>query len=349
MAKMFYTMEETKAALGRNEDEIRQLAREGRLREFRDGPRLMFKADQVEQLKADLGGGGDALNLGSSDSGAPLGLVDTKGGSGSGISLVDTHSGKAVANPKEETAFADIGLSGTIGGSIGGVPSPGRGSPSSGSGIGLSGTGVSGSGVPAGHGSRGGITLDIDDHHRADPSAQTAVGSGLVDQVNLEGVGSGSGLLDLTRESDDTSLGAVFDELTPSPSAGRGRVAPGGSSIGGVGGSGTGIAVDSGGSGTAAGYRVGPIRGGGVITPSPVTMVEKADATALAFGLMALGGTVVLAFGLFVLAAVISGVKLGVLAEMRSGTNGMMYFLAALVGIIVLGVVGFIGGRLTTR
>ena len=51
MAKMFYTMDETKNVLGRNEEEIKQLAREGRLREFRDGPRLMFKADQVEDAK----------------------------------------------------------------------------------------------------------------------------------------------------------------------------------------------------------------------------------------------------------------------------------------------------------
>src|SRR5829696_1241104 len=100
MAKMFYTLDETRAALGRSEDEIKQLAREGRLREFRDGPRLMFKADQVEQLKGEL------------DSG-------------------------------------------------------------------------------------------------------------------LEGVGSGSGLLDLTRESDDTSLGAVLDEITPSR-GGRGGTMSGG-------------------------------------------------------------------------------------------------------------------------
>ncbi len=55
MAKMFYTLDEAKSALGRNEEEIKQLAREGRLREFRDGPRLMFKADQVEQLKNEMG------------------------------------------------------------------------------------------------------------------------------------------------------------------------------------------------------------------------------------------------------------------------------------------------------
>ena len=47
-----------KAALGRSEEDIKQLACEGRIREFRDGARLMFKADQIEQLKAELGGGG---------------------------------------------------------------------------------------------------------------------------------------------------------------------------------------------------------------------------------------------------------------------------------------------------
>ena len=59
----------------RLEEEIKQLSREGRLREFRDGPRLMFKADQVEQLKAELGGGGgDDLNLApAAESGGPIG------------------------------------------------------------------------------------------------------------------------------------------------------------------------------------------------------------------------------------------------------------------------------------
>ena len=48
----------------------------------------------------------------------------------------------------------------------------------------------------------------------ADPMAKTQITAGIEDQINLEGVGSGSGLLDLTRESDDTSLGAeVLDNI----------------------------------------------------------------------------------------------------------------------------------------
>src|SRR6185312_13740851 len=123
MAKMFYTLEEAKTVLGRSEEDIKQLTREGRLREFRDGPRLMFKADQVEQLKAELGGGTlDQVDLGPSDSGAPIGLVDStgRGASGSrvGIALSDNEasgmSGSGMhMQMKDDTAMAsDLGLSG---------------------------------------------------------------------------------------------------------------------------------------------------------------------------------------------------------------------------------------------
>jgi len=48
----------------------------------------------------------------------------------------------------------------------------------------------------------------------ADPMAKTQIAPSIEDQITLEGVGSGSGLLDLTRESDDTSLGAeVLDNI----------------------------------------------------------------------------------------------------------------------------------------
>src|SRR5580700_11207552 len=168
MAKMFYTLDEAKAALGKNEEEIKQFTREGRLREFRDGPRFMYKAYQVEALKAELAGG-DPVDIGASDSGAAIGLADSRGigsgissglgsgigsgttspgsgiasgigsgvgsglgsalsGTGSGLSLVDTDSGRSSSSAsgmslKEDTALAaDLGLSG----SMGGVPSPAR-------------------------------------------------------------------------------------------------------------------------------------------------------------------------------------------------------------------------------
>src|SRR3954470_12678246 len=142
MAKMFYTMEEAKATLGKSEEEVKQYAREGRLREFRDGPRLMFKADQVEQLKSELDSGGGTPDLGVSDSGGLIGLVDTTGASGTSITLSEADTGQSSV----------AGLGG-LGGSASGIRlSPGSSGSgpainlaNTGTGMGLSGTGVGGS------------------------------------------------------------------------------------------------------------------------------------------------------------------------------------------------------------
>ena len=336
MAKMFYTLDEAKAALGRSEDEIKQFAREGRLREFRDGPRLMFKADQVEQLRAELGSGADTVDLGVSDSGGMIGLVDTTGASGTSITLAEADTGIS-GGPggtgtgmrlKDDTAVAgDIGLSG----SLGGVPSPtrgagpggsmGGGSLSGGTGISLAGgtsagtsiplaatstgggpailggpggtaAGVSASGLSgsmAGR-SRGGVNVfGSDDIGMADPSAQTAISSMARNEgsgVNLETVGSGSGLLDLTRESDDTSLGSVLDEIGP---AGATRTAPA------LGGTEVGAAIEA--HEPAVDRR--PLA-------APV-MVQALDSTAPAFGAAALAGFGAVLFAVFVLISTVVG------------------------------------------
>jgi len=355
MAKMFYTLDEAKATLTKNEEEIKQYTREGRLREFRDGPRLMYKADQVEALKAELAGG-DPVDIGASDSGAAIGLADSKGigsgigsgvgsgigsgvgsglgsglsgsGSGSGLNLVDTDGGHGSAPGgmalKEDTALAaDLGLSG----SVGGMPSPGRSSANVASGTGLSGS----------QGSRPGVDVfQNDEVERVDPSAQTAIAPG-VSEMASEGVGSGSGLLDLTRESDDTSLGAeLLDEIAPGGTA-TGRRSPGE----------TGLP-----SGTAAGQKVeirgalagaAPSRG-----QSVVTVEEEADPMAPAFGAAALGASLVVIFGAF---ALVSGV-LDTGPEILQ--NACKYgFLGVAAGglavALVFFVVGLIVGKTTAR
>src|SRR5271170_2394114 len=99
MAKMFYTVDETKTALGKSEDQIKELAKEGRLREFRDGARLMFKADQVENLKSELSAGPEPLELSPEDSGLAMSLSDDKEGSGSraGLAMAPSASGGSTA------------------------------------------------------------------------------------------------------------------------------------------------------------------------------------------------------------------------------------------------------------
>jgi hypothetical protein len=57
-----------------------------------------------------------------------------------------------------------------------------------------------------------GISVFDTDHGDVDPSDQTATSDLADDELSLEAVGSGSGLLDLTRESDETTLGAELLE-----------------------------------------------------------------------------------------------------------------------------------------
>lgn len=55
MARMFYSMIEAKYILGATEEEVKELARIGRLRAFPDGPALFFKVDQVDALAESQG------------------------------------------------------------------------------------------------------------------------------------------------------------------------------------------------------------------------------------------------------------------------------------------------------
>jgi hypothetical protein len=290
MAKMFYTMEETRATLNKNEEEVKQLTREGRLREYRDGAKLMYKADQVDQLKNELATGGDSLELGGSESGAPIGLVDSKGGSGSVLGLADSSG-------KEDSALAaDLGASGT------GIPSPGKSGSRTGTATGIT-------------------VFGMEDGERADPSAQTASppsqGS---DQISLESIGSGSGLLDLTRESDDTSLGAeLLDEIQPAKGKRGTRPGP---------------VVDdmpSGSEATLAGNESAVVRS----MPAPMVMMEAADPLAPALGAASLGAALVLLFATVALLSACLGYEPAFLDPLVKD-RGMLIISAFLVVPVII-------------
>lgn len=107
-----------------------------------------------------------------------------------------------------------IPLADTGGGSALSMSGLGLADSASGSALGRSGSGVESpkekSGIPV---------FDADELDLTDPSAVTQVTESAIDGgLQVESLGSGSGLMDLTRESDDTSLGAqgLIDELYPS-------------------------------------------------------------------------------------------------------------------------------------
>ena len=205
MAKLFYTLEETCSKLGKSQDEVREMAQSGQLDEMRDGENMMFKRQQVDLLAGDP----------EAESGE-IELDLTSGASGFDLNIED--------KPQDDTSPLDASDDASAGGS---------GFDLSGSGMGLAQSG-SAAGLDLG-GSASGIGFDLGDSGSAagfdlgetgdatgfgsafdgdDDSAETRVSDAVDEELSLESVGSGSGLLDLTRESDDTSLGAeLLDEV----------------------------------------------------------------------------------------------------------------------------------------
>ncbi len=55
MAGMFYSLQEAAERLGKTQDELRGIVNAGKLREFRDGPNLLFKVEEVEALMSEAG------------------------------------------------------------------------------------------------------------------------------------------------------------------------------------------------------------------------------------------------------------------------------------------------------
>ena len=341
MAKMFYKLAEAEEALGMSGEEIKQLVREGKLREFRDGSELMFKADQIEDIR-DGGLGGDAVDLGASDTGGPLGLADTgPGASGSMISLADTTGGRSVGGQSAVLSKDDTAVAIDAGGSGIGMSSPGAGMSS-----GFSGSSGSGSGV----------TLLGPDEADADPGDQTAIHSSQSDQINLEAAGSGSGLLDLTRESDDTSLGAeLLDEISPGGSGAGDTFAGGvsaGSAAGASGGSFAASNFGSGGTDAIGATGIAPAPGGSAIdrttrvvgTSAPV--VEEADPLAPAFGGAALAASLVTLVGILAVASGAVGVPIARTALAGLAAQGFwIVFGAGAALAVVCFVIGLVLGR----
>ena len=208
MAKMFYTLDEVCSKLGKTESEVEALVESGQIQEFRDGESLVFKVEQINLLAEPDDDGGvdldlddsaldldDSFGLGESGTSTSLGLAEsqsaelpavtpaspppTDSAADSG-SVIDLHasSSQSAVSPAADADVDELDLSAELdaSGSIGASAS----------------VSAFDSAVGAG--------------------GDTQLGGAVDDDLTLEMVGSGSGLLDLTRESDDTSLGAELME-----------------------------------------------------------------------------------------------------------------------------------------
>lgn len=201
MAKMFYTLEEVCEILDKSVPDVEAMVVSKEIQEFRDGENLVFKVEQIDllapsteaddDLDLDLDNSaldlGDSFGLGGSETGS-IGLAESQ--SADMPAAVDPPMGSGgesgsvlgLGDSADKSSGDDLDLSAAM-------ESPLEGSDASAS-------------VSAFDGGVGGGADDGD----------TRLGEEFDDDLTLESVGSGSGLLDLTRESDDTSLGAELLE-----------------------------------------------------------------------------------------------------------------------------------------
>ncbi len=185
MAKMFYTAEEAADRLDRSEEQLKGLVREGKLREFRDAGTINYKVDDVDALVESASPAVD--NADSSEDSA----------------LSASASGDILLEPVEDSSIEFAPTGSDI------IDLEESESSLTASGTAAATKAKEDTVVPS-----VGVNVFDDEEldEQVDPLAQTAVTD--VAGLGMEGVGSGSGILDLTRESDDTSLGQeLLDEI----------------------------------------------------------------------------------------------------------------------------------------
>lgn len=180
MAKMFYSAKEASERLGKSEDELKALVRDGKLREFRDAGSVNYKVSDVDGLAS---------------------KTPAKSAKPAPASFGGSQSGEIVLEPVEDSSVALAPSASDV------VSLEGVDAEDTAIGARMAKKAKEGSAVAS-----VGVNVfdddDLDEH--VDPLAQTAVTD--VAGLGIEGIGSGSGILDLTREADDTSLGAELLE-----------------------------------------------------------------------------------------------------------------------------------------
>lgn len=243
MSGMFYSIEEAAEKLSKTKDEIKKLAKEGQLREFRDGPNVLFKAEEVEALMPmeDISGPSEEepieikeemeipepaqeepseevikeepveLELEPQTEEQPEKLEEFMDlDADTAISEIpeeasepksaseDEDLDNILLAPETEAPVADSDLSDLTDGD----------------------TALVGQGTSI-LGQSDNKEYDLTDDTMADTVIVdgTKVGSGstgldeVEEDVSLDSFGSGSGLLDLSLQADDTSLGGILDEI----------------------------------------------------------------------------------------------------------------------------------------
>ena len=314
MGGMFYSLQEVIEKLNRTEKEIRELVRIGKLREFRDGQNLLFKIEEVESL-----------------------LLDTTVMNALGVKKDDTKGKTA------EDDFAEILL----------VPDEEEDEekPKKGAGETDADTVVAGEGINVLEETSGEYTFSDDTKSETRAITSEASLDEIEKDVNLDTFGSGSGLLDLSLQADDTSLGGILDEIYTPEGAGAGRKKAGGEDMlgieeAGAGGSASGAAMAEEAEQIMPEEQITPIMAEAIYAPMAV-MPEYAepqpDAASNLYGVMLL---LVWVAAVYAIIMVMTGAK-GAVPAVLGQLQGMIWYImggAAAAVVLIFGMTFMVGG-----
>lgn len=174
---MFYTADEAAKRLSMTEDKLKGLVRAGTLREFRDAGKVNYKVEDIDAMVGSVATATETENTSSASASGDIVLEPVED---SGIELAPA--------PSDVVSLEESAAGATSSGTVSGSTAAEKASED---------TAVPSVGIN--------VFDDDDLDEQVDPLAQTAVTD--IAGLGMDAAGSGSGILDLTRESDDTSLG----------------------------------------------------------------------------------------------------------------------------------------------
>jgi len=248
---MFYSLLEAREKLNITEEQLKGLISQGKLREFRDGANVLLKVDEVEALMAEMPGAGDNAvpDEQAIDNEVPLELElaqgepppDEPGAATSELldaiteqpdttgqftdaetnlaeaegTLDDTanqtsDTENALADTANQLFDAENALADTVTELNEVISEPDEGDTDD---------------QPIGVLGETDSEFQLPDDTAAEPAEPVGEESleQIEESVNLDSFGSGSGLLDLSLQADDTSLGGILDDIyTPEGAADHG-------------------------------------------------------------------------------------------------------------------------------
>lgn len=230
MSGMFYSLQEAAEKLNKTEEEIKQIVQEGNLREFRDGPNLLFKVEEVEALMPQASEEAlEAVELEPEALGLEVPELEESEPEIPEIEELEAEIPEAEEfeldipadeNPELEALEAEmLAPAEEASGTSEILLAPETGAPVAPSELTNADTALAGEGISVLGESDGDFEITDDTlAETAIPMSTTGTGpemplEEIEGDVNLDSFGSGSGLLDLSLQADDTSLGGILDEI----------------------------------------------------------------------------------------------------------------------------------------